>query len=216
MIHANIPWGQFKQFCDTRKLDMLYLQYDDSYVLGAADASFQVECLLFRDAGQDVLEFENVYKAKANPEKIEKVAQELHSFDSRLRILDMNVLNGGVCTNAIISSAWTSLYSYQGSGYLLSFLINLSTSSGFKIRLIIDDQDLYNDSKGLSITSINSATKYNLQNIVDYKCGFVSWSNGLAFKPSLPLQYNQSLKILLARESGNGNFLAGLVELIKN
>lgn len=73
MINPNIPWPQFKKFCSTRKLDILYLEYPTEYILGASDNSFEVRCLLFRDAGADVLDFEKNYKPYANPEKSDKV-----------------------------------------------------------------------------------------------------------------------------------------------
>lgn len=72
-MNPKIDWAQFKKFCSKRKLDMLCLEYPEKYVLGAADSSFDVRCVLFRDAGQDVLDFEKNYKSLSNPEKKEKV-----------------------------------------------------------------------------------------------------------------------------------------------
>ena len=66
-FHA-IPtsWANLKTVIQNRKLSVQYLELADQYYLMAIDGGFTVSCVLNRDGGADVLDFETNFKSAGN------------------------------------------------------------------------------------------------------------------------------------------------------
>lgn len=67
-MNPNVDWSQFKNICAKRSLDMIMLEYSDYYALSASEASTTIRCRIFKDSGDDCVDFETNYKDNCNPQ----------------------------------------------------------------------------------------------------------------------------------------------------
>jgi hypothetical protein len=140
------------------------------------------------------------------------------AISSNFRIEDMNTSQGGIARGSTVTTSWSTVYSYTGNGHMFGFLINMSSSGGTKIRLIVDGVDLLDNSNGVSTTDLTTISLYDISDVdVDgFVSSYFSWDNVFAFQSPLPISYSTSVVIRIARESSNGTFRAGLVNITKN
>lgn len=145
-------------------------------------------------------------------------ASQFPAINSNFRVIDMNASNGGVARGTTITTSWTTVYSYSGTGHLFGFSINFSSGSGFKIRIAIDNIEILNDSTGISTTDTNTLALYDLNDVDndEFVCSMFCWDNVFAFRSPLPIEYSTSVVIRVARETGTGTFRAGLINITKN
>jgi hypothetical protein len=143
------------------------------------------------------------------------------SWGSKLRYIDMNASNGGVARASAITTTWTDIFSYSGSGYVAGFIVNVETFTLWKFRLIIDGEEIF-DSNGITSDDITTDTLYDLDDVTDVNQAAIGISKGShdRFVFSAPLgqviKYTSSVTIKLARVSGGSKkFQAGLIILSK-
>lgn len=148
------------------------------------------------------------------------------SYSSKLRYLDMNVSNGGVArATSITNSTWVDVFSYTGSGLLTNFLINIEEGNNWRIRLLVDSEEVF-ESTGLLTTDLSGDSVYDLDpsgKSIDENAGLYGLFLGAhdAFRWSgplgIPVKYNSSVVIKVKREAGASTkkFQAGLVILTK-
>jgi hypothetical protein len=138
-------------------------------------------------------------------------------ISDQLRYVDMNASNGGVARNTAITSTWTDIFSYSGSGLLFSFLVNLDTLANMEIRLIVDSNEIFGSS-GISGVDVVSTALYGFADKSQWSQGIrretsvFHWGGG-AFNH--PLKYDTSVTIKVRQPSGAKLFKAGLVVLTK-
>lgn len=142
------------------------------------------------------------------------------NWNKNLRYIDMNASNGGVARGTGITTTWTNIYSYSGSGYIAGWMVNTESFTDWKIRFIVDGEEIF-DSNGLLFGDITNDAIYDLDDVTDVNQAFLGVSKGshdrLVFSAPLnrPILYKTSVEIKLARVSGSKKFQAGLIILSK-
>jgi hypothetical protein len=142
------------------------------------------------------------------------------NWNKKLRYIDMNASTGGVARATSITTSWTTLFSYSGSGYIAGWIVNTETLNDWKIRFIIDGEEIF-DPNGLLFSDIISDQIYDLDDVTDVNQAFLGLSKGshdrLVFSSPMnrAIQYKTSVEILLARVSGSKKFQAGLMIMSK-
>lgn len=63
---VRLPWSSFKSFVTTKSSALQYFDINSNYYLYAFDGFFGVECLLPKDDGSDVTDFETNFKSNGN------------------------------------------------------------------------------------------------------------------------------------------------------
>lgn len=144
------------------------------------------------------------------------------SWDYHFRYLDMNAGNGGVARGtSITNAAWVDVFSYTGSGYLASFLLNIETFAGWRVRVVVDGTEVLLGSNGILTDDVSSDSVYDLDDTTDQNGSNLGISKGshdrLIFTPALrvPIKFNSSISIKLKRDDllGSKKFQAGLVAI---
>lgn len=147
------------------------------------------------------------------------------SVDKKLRYVDMNTSSGGVARgSSITSSAYTTVFSYSGTGLLFSLLLNLEVKNNWDIRLIIDGEDIF-PSPGISTTDLTSDSVYDLDD-AGSPLSTNEGNFGLSLEEhdrfvwncpnSFPIRYASSVKVQVKVISGaSKKFNAGLIILSK-
>ena len=75
----DVSWSNIKSFADSRKISIQYDTFPTYYELDAFDQSFSRSCILHRDAGADVVDFETNYKML----KCNKSPNQIPTFKSK-------------------------------------------------------------------------------------------------------------------------------------
>lgn len=140
---------------------------------------------------------------------------------NKTRIVDMNVVSGGVArgTGIASTSVYTTIFSYTGSGHLFSFLVslegNLFGSDDYNIRLTIDGTDCFI----VDTADIGSNTLYGLVVVGDENSmAFSVVNNIVRFNSSRGgLYYASSVAVAVkkATSATSRQFRAGMVYLTK-
>ena len=68
-FHIELCWSKFKSFLTTRNLEMLCFEDTTHYTLVGVDNGLTIACVVLRNGGSDVTDFEANYKANCNPAK---------------------------------------------------------------------------------------------------------------------------------------------------
>jgi len=148
----------------------------------------------------------------------------VNSFSNKLVYNDMNASNGGVARDtSITDAAYTTVFSYTGSGYLAAFILNLETKPDWIIRLIVDGADvLIPDTPGILSDDITSNFVYDLdlEPESSSRIGFLWGANDRLIWTSplgISMQFSSSATIQLRRVTGklSKKFRAGLIALSK-
>lgn len=135
------------------------------------------------------------------------------SWSSKLRYDDMT----GVARGTNISTSWTTVYTYSGSGNLAGMFINVETFNDWEFRLVVDGETIFSLNSG----DLTSDTLYDLDDVTDTNQGFLGLSKGshdrlVWHSPlSYPIRYNSSVQVQLRLVSGTKKFQAGLIILSK-
>lgn len=142
---------------------------------------------------------------------------------------DMNVANGGVARNTLVTnSSWTKVYEYSGgSGFLFFMNLTLEDHEKWQVRLVVDGHEVFG-ANGISTADLNDTQIYNLNfndndkfaqlfanvNIGIGKNDTFFWSGPVNY----PVHYDSSVKIYVKRLAGEGSkrFRAGLITLQKD
>lgn len=150
-------------------------------------------------------------------------ASSVSAFSSKLRYDDMNVSTGGVARGSTVTdAAWTTVYSYTGSGVITGIGMNLQTAnSDWLLRLLVDGTNEITGSGGILTSDIDSVYGMTVgpQNIVGIGIG-LGVDTGhlyLSIPISSSLTYTSSVSILLRRATAAQSklFYGGIIVLTK-
>lgn len=145
-------------------------------------------------------------------------------YDKQFRYLECNEANNGVARDSIISSAtWTQLFQYSGQGYLIGTLLNLDTFPLWRIRILVDGEDILLGTNGFLSDDLINNTLFDLDNPSDPVMSGLGVAKGMNDKfvflapNSSAIYFATSVQVLLKREDGAANkkFQAGFVVLNK-
>jgi len=122
---------------------------------------------------------------------------------------DMNATTGGVARGTNITTTYTNLYSFSGSGLLYGFRITFQTLNIMQVRVQIDGVDYLMGATGMSLADAAAGAIYNFTAAVP-TLGIELDGNSFTFQPSNPLKFNTSVVVKAAVISGAAKqFLAG-------
>lgn len=149
------------------------------------------------------------------------------SWSSKLRQIDMNAGTGGVArATSITNATWVDIFNYSGSGKLAAFLVALETGDSWRIRLLIDGEEILQDSGGILLDDITGDALYDMDNsgknmneifegvgIFFGSHDIFRWNGPLG----IPIAYSSSVVVKLKRETGAASkrFRAGFAVLTK-
>lgn len=146
------------------------------------------------------------------------VTTTVPSWSSNLKYIDMNASNGGVARNTSISTTYTNVFNYSGSGFLAGFIINLESFNEWTIKLAIDGVT----SMEILTSDLTSDTIYDMDDVTDVNQVYLGLSKGshdrFVFHAPLnsPIRYNYSITISVKKSGGAGKkFQAGIIILSK-
>jgi hypothetical protein len=153
--------------------------------------------------------------------KISNQQTNLIFHSKYLRWDDMNASTGGVAREATISTAWTAVYLYSGTGFAHGFVLNLEDESKWDLRVVVDSQELFSAS-GISTADLKDDNIYDLDNpdvddtspigifLGDH--GKIVWSG----PGNRPVRFDSAFTIYVRRnDGGTKKFKAGLVSITK-
>jgi hypothetical protein len=137
---------------------------------------------------------------------------------------DMNVSNGGVPRNELISTRFTDIYSITNNdgGYLFGFLVTLQDIELYwYIRLIVDGVDVFNGSTGILTKDLAATSIYNYNAASDDQTFHIGWqleNDTVRWRApfEFPIRYESTVKIQVKQESGSKYFRAGLVFITRD
>jgi hypothetical protein len=132
---------------------------------------------------------------------------------------DMNVSTGGIARDTLVTTVtWVDVYSVTGSGLFIGFIVNLEEEKKWRIRLVIDGNEVFG-SNGISTDDLHDNALYGLefaklQNRSGiYDQGFnlgehtVNWEGPMGY----PVAYSASVVVKLIKDTGaSKKFRAGL------
>jgi hypothetical protein len=148
----------------------------------------------------------------------------VRSWTNKLRYVDMNASSGGIARGSAVTTTWTDVYSYTGSGLLAGFILNIETFSDWKVRLIVDSTEEIFDTNGITSNDMATDSIYDVDDVSDVNQAFLGLSKGshdrivFTAPTQMPIKYTSKIEIKLARLTGapSKKFQAGLVVLSKD
>jgi hypothetical protein len=81
----SITWAMMKDFLDSRGVSPQFVEFADMYMIAAIDGPFQVTCVVYKDGGAEVTEFEADYKVLGNTSQKNEVVTQFEKNDKTLR-----------------------------------------------------------------------------------------------------------------------------------
>lgn len=150
----------------------------------------------------------------SNPGDI--VVNDPEANSSTLRWEDMGTGTGGVGRDTSIGGSFTTVYSVNGSGIFLGFLLSLEDMNKWFIRLRIDGTDIFNGSAGLSMGDFDNSNLYEYKEFQKESPGLhlgFSYSDQVfRYEPrsNVPRAYASSIVVQARYTNGSKKFRAGL------
>jgi len=142
------------------------------------------------------------------------------TISNTLRYVDMNVSNGGIARNTDISTAaYSTVFSYNGSGVLFGFTVNfegnLLGADPFTVKLIVDSATIFETTTADMVDGL-----YDINNTNDELFLGISIVPDKTFRFLVPknlgMTYSSNVTVQVKKTSGsNKQFRAGLVTLTK-
>jgi hypothetical protein len=142
------------------------------------------------------------------------------SWSPKLRYDDMNVSTGGIARGASIPTSinWTTVYSYNGSGYLIGLILNVDSFGGWEFSLLVDGESIFS----FVSEDVTSDSVYDLDDVSNTNNAAIgvikgahdvfTWHGPL----STPVYYGSSVIVRVRRPTaGAKKFQAGLTILTK-
>lgn len=145
----------------------------------------------------------------------------VQAWPNTLVYADMNVANGGVARGTSISTSWVDVFAYTGAGYIAGFIVNVETFTLWKFRLVVDGNDVLDTSAGITSDDLAGDTAYDVDDVTDANQAGLGLSKGahdrfvFAAPLEIPIRYNTSVAVKVARVSGSKKFQAGIMVLSK-
>lgn len=242
----KLDWNTFKAFINARSLSYSAISHPDGYFVQSTDDLLQIETFVLTGTAS-YTEFTTIYLAGANTSsRTSKVLQPISAASlplptgaatsdnqatqiaqlarltpgNKLRYVDMGVASGGVAREAAITdAAWTTVFSYTGSGLVFGFSLGLESGNDkWLVRILCDGYDIL-PTAGLNSNDMNSASVYNLGAFEGVGVNMIQTGSGLKWSSpnNLGLLYTTSFSIQVRRVTGGGSkkFRAGLIALTK-
>lgn len=172
----------------------------------------------------DVLDVDGVKRLAVAAAITGTISSTTPTISSKLLYLDMNASNGGVARQTVIDSNWTQIFSSTGSGLLHEILINLETNSDWRIRLVVDNNELFT-SNGILSDDVRDDQVYDFdtsgKSVSFLDASTIFWGDHDRFiwnSPNFPIKWTSSVKVYIRRSTGAATkkFRAGLVVLNKD
>lgn len=236
-------WQLIKGFSDERSAPITYFDDGGFYYIYSFDGPITVFYEMDKSPSvtTDLDDFENNYKLSANQRhgnltfdnsyvklRVDSNYTSIANgvFDklsSKLRIEDMNVANGGVARlSSITNASWVDIYSYSGTGTLHGFLVNTELKTGWRIRLVVDSEEIFGSS-GILIDDLVDNDVWDINHFNSEKhdaLGIYMANhdrfifNGISGKG---IGFSASVSIKLKRDTGENSkkFRAGMVSISK-
>ena len=139
------------------------------------------------------------------------------AWSKKLRYVDMNASSGGVARDTVISTTYTTVFSYSGSGYVAGFLLSVETFTGWTFKLTIDSEIIFE----IPAEDITTDKLYDMDDVSDLGQAALGLSKGshdrLLFHgpQNAPLYYESSVAIAIKKSGASRKFQAGLIVLSK-
>lgn len=231
-ISAKITWSELKNLASSKSSNMQYNEKSTIYVIFLIDGGMVFHTNILKDGSSDCVDFETNYKPTSNKKivdgavlfggtdntKIGNVGNRLkvdaditsiggaiiESHSSKLRYVDMNAANGGIARDtSVTNAAYSTVYSYTGSGHLHFFVMNLEVKTDWIIKLTVDGEQIF-DSTGLLSNDVSASGAYDLDdNSSSLELIGVRWGANTKFVWSSPggkpIKYNTSISVSITR-----------------
>jgi hypothetical protein len=143
---------------------------------------------------------------------------QVPSWSKKLRYVDMNVASGGVARDTAITTTYTTIFNYSGSGYVAGFLVNVETFTTWTFKFTLDSEVIFE----MTAEEITTDKLYDLDDVGDFGQAYIGLSKGshdrLVFHGpgGSPIYYESSVKVEIKRTSGaTKKFQSGLMVLSK-
>lgn len=147
------------------------------------------------------------------------------SVNKNLRYEDMNATTGGIARTTLVGASFVQVYSYSGSGILISVLCNLENKDKWYVRLVIDGEEIFG-AAGIFTGDLIADDAYDLDgggsplSSNEGRIG-VSMEEHDRFvwtaPSSFPIRYQSSVKVFIKRsDASTKKFYAGLAVLTKD
>lgn len=107
---------------------------------------------------------------------------------------DMNASTGGVARGTSLTTTYTNVYSFTGSGLFYGLRITFQTLNVMQVRILIDGVDYLMGSTGLSLTDAAAAAIYNFATAVP-TLGIELDGNSFTYQPPSPLKFTSSVVV---------------------
>jgi hypothetical protein len=164
--------------------------------------------------------YDNLHGAKVDSEKRLWVNNKntvtpgsfSNALNKKYRMKDMNVSANGIArgTSVTVANGYVRVFGYTGNGYLLGFLLNLETSTGWTVKLEIDSEVIYE----ILYDDMVSSAIYSADLNSDDDLGItISTGDIFQYHPplSLPIYYETKIELFVKRTGSTKKFDAGLM-----
>lgn len=141
------------------------------------------------------------------------------SWSKKLRYVDMNVASNGVARDSAITTTYTTVFSYLGSGYVAGFIVNVETFSTWTFRFTVDSEVIFE----MTAEEITTDKLYDLDDVGDFGQAYIGISKGVHDRMIFhgpggsPIYYETSVLVEIKRTTGGTKkFQSGLMVLSKD
>lgn len=187
----KVTWTQFKNYVNSTNIAINYLEDSNKYNIYAENGNFFLECLLFKDASANTLDFENNYKNLSSTNSRFKLDVSLDKGSNTYK----NFKLSNSTTDTSLSQTYSDVLSLTGSGNLMGFKFVVSNDNS-QVRLIIDG----NTAMEFSLDEIRDDLYYRDNNNAGLSRFFGADRFGeVEFFPNFPLRYTTDLQIQIRK-----------------
>lgn len=158
----------------------------------------------------------NDYAADVTDEDRLKVDAKISAFNYSNNLIFEEMT--GISRNSIISSSFTDIYNYSGSGLLFGYMANVEDVNNTYMRVLIDGNYVLFGSTGVLYGDLASNNIYDLQDIgssTDFS-GFALHDNALRVSYKQPILFNSNVTIQLRHATGGKRYRAGIINIAKD
>ena len=115
-----------------------------------------------------------------------------------------------------LSSSFQDVYTYTGTGYFISLMLNFETDDKCYMRVVIDGNDVLIGTDGLLNKDARDNNIFDIKDVGDHMdvCGIGVHDDTLRYTPQLPIKFETSV-VIKARSTDSKDLRAGLITLCK-
>lgn len=157
----QVSWDVLKTFVNEKQVSIQHIDIGDAYCLQVVDGRFLLECLLHKDGGENVVDFETNFKTRIGDKSGKIPVRKDFSYTSSQ-------------TNTII---WTPA---SGKRYIVTdFILNIRNNSLAAITLTIFDET---NAAGNILYKANFESGTNYDAVCNYVTAFISNAENRSLK----------------------------------